>query len=110
MDIIIDNNLSTRLPRLLAEDYPAMVHVERLGLDTATDLAIWEVAQRDRYHILTKGSDFRAIQLLRGHPPKIIWLRCGNVNTSFIVALLKQHRDTIHRFLQHPNPGMLQIS
>ena len=86
-----------------------MIHVESLRLDMASDHHIWETAQQTGFHIITKDSDFRAIQLLSGYPPKIIWLRCGNVKTSFIASLLKRYHVTIKKFLSSPDGAILEI-
>lgn len=37
---------------------------------------------------------------LRGPPPKVIWLRCGNQTTATIEALIRFHRELIAAFGQ----------
>ncbi|MDI9404522.1 MAG: DUF5615 family PIN-like protein [Limnohabitans sp.] len=70
MALLIDQNLPHDLERFLAADFPNCVHVRSLGLERATDSAIWEFARTRGVAIVTKDSDFRHRSVIRGHPPK----------------------------------------
>ncbi len=59
---------------MLAVEYPDSRHVADLGLDTATDRAIWDYAGEHRFVIVSKDSDFRQLAFLLGPPPKAIWV------------------------------------
>src|SRR5207248_4745835 len=76
MKLLFDQNLSPRLPRLLADIYAESIHVREVGLRDADDFEIWEYAQANGYAIVSKDSDFQQRSLLRGAPPKFVWLRC----------------------------------
>ena len=78
MRLLFDQNLSPRLPDLLADIYPESVHVRNVGLRDADDLTIWDYAALHGYTIVSKDSDFQQRSLLSGAPPKFIWLRVGN--------------------------------
>jgi len=61
---------------------------------------------------VTFDSDFFDISLMKGHPPKIIWLRTGNIKTDEIINLFDIHRDAISKFLihkDHENVSCLEI-
>ncbi|MCY3960235.1 MAG: DUF5615 family PIN-like protein [bacterium] len=58
MRLLLDQNLSRRLVGLLAIEYPGSCHVVEVGLDTATDRAIWEYAHDHDFLIVSKDSDF----------------------------------------------------
>jgi predicted nuclease of predicted toxin-antitoxin system len=60
-----------------------------------TDLMIWEFAKTNKYSILTFDEDFSELQNLFSYPPKIIWLRTGNVSTREIASLLTRLQDNI---------------
>ncbi|MGI9167428.1 MAG: DUF5615 family PIN-like protein [Pyrinomonadaceae bacterium] len=49
MRLLFDQNLSPRLPRLLADIYAESVHVREVGLRDADDLAIWQYAADQGY-------------------------------------------------------------
>lgn len=51
--ILVDNNLSVRLPEILSTDFPGSVHVATLGLTEATDTQLRELAQREHFAIPT---------------------------------------------------------
>ena len=80
-----------------------------LGLDHADDAGIWEYAKKNDYVLVTQDVDFSNLSALRGFPPKIIWLRCGNRPTRFIEALLRQNHVAIIQFLNDPSVSCLEI-
>ena len=96
MKLLFDQNLSPRLPRLLADIYPESAHIRDLGLRDATDTQIWEYAKANGYAIVSKDSDFQARSLLFGDPPKFIWLRVGNCPVETIEVLLRTQSVMIH--------------
>lgn len=98
MKLLFDQNLSPRLPRLLADLYAESVHVRDIGLRDGTDEDIWEYAKQGDYVIVSKDSDFQQRSLLRGHPPKFVWLRVGNCSVKTIEALLRKHSVVLHTF------------
>jgi len=101
MKLLFDQNLSPKLPELLADIYPESCHVREPGFQTATDSIIWEYAKANDFVIISKDSDFQARSLLYGHPPKFIWLRVGNCPVSTIENLLKEHSVAIHEFMEN---------
>lgn len=98
MKLLFDQNLSPRLPRLLADIYAESVHVREIGLRDASDAEIWEYAKANGYAIVSKDSDFQQRSLLDGQPPKFIWLRVGNCTVARTESLLRKHSVAIHTF------------
>lgn len=95
MKLLFDENLSPRLPQLLAQDFPASAHVRDCGLKGQPDEAIWEYARREGYVLVSKDSDFYQRSLLHGHPPRVVWLCIGNCTRGDLVAMLTRHRQEI---------------
>ncbi len=58
MKLLFDENLSPRLVQALRAEYPGSAHVRTLGLRGATDDAIWELARREAYAIVSKDNDY----------------------------------------------------
>jgi predicted nuclease of predicted toxin-antitoxin system len=98
MKLLFDQNLSPRLPRILADLYPDSVHVREIGLRDATDTEIWDYAKQHGFAIISKDSDFQQKSVLYGHPPKLIWIRLGNCSVKDIASLLRYHSVSIHTF------------
>lgn len=98
MKLLFDQNLSPRLPGLLADLYPASTHVIPLGLDEAEDIEIWEYARAQGFVIVSKDSDFQARSQLLGAPPKVIWVRLGNCTRTAVEKLLRDYSTAIHTF------------
>jgi len=98
MKLLFDQNLSPRLPRILADIYAESAHVREVGLRDADDLAIWQYAKAHGYAIVWKDSDFQQRSLLHGSPPKFVWLRVGNCTTKRIEGLLRSYSAAMHTF------------
>ena len=107
--LLFDQNLSDRLIGILASEFPGSTHVKRLGLAEAEDATIWERAASEGLAIVSKDADFHFLSLLKGHPPKLIYLCVGNCPTSEIASLLTTHTAMIKTFLAHPNESLLMF-
>lgn len=99
MRLLFDQNISFRVAKRLIDLFPDCKHVSDCGLLDCEDPVIWNYAQKYDYSIVTFDSDFYDISVISGHPPKIIWIRTGNLTTKDIVMLMKHNKDSIERFL-----------
>ena len=45
-----------------------------------------------------KDGDLHRLSLLKGAPPKVVWLRVGNASTNEIDRLLRDRSDVIEAF------------
>jgi predicted nuclease of predicted toxin-antitoxin system len=107
--LLLDNNISPRLCKKLEAQFPGILHIEDIGLDDSSDDDVWEYARKNGFAIVSKDSDFNNLLLLRGYPPKVVWLRCGNAPTAHIESLLQERAALIHLFLRESSPGVLEI-
>ena len=107
--LLFDQNLSDRLVQQLAAAFPGSTHVKTLGLAEADDTIIWARAAQDGYAIVTKDADFHFRALLKGHPPKLIYLCIGNCTTSRIAQLLLANESDIKTFLADPVEALLMF-
>jgi predicted nuclease of predicted toxin-antitoxin system len=96
--LLLDQNLSRNLVGRLQGAYPDSTHVSALGLAMATDREVWDFAGQQGYTIVSKDSDFRQLAFLHGPPPKVIWLRAGNANTSTVLEVLLSHHEALDAF------------
>lgn len=109
MKLLFDQNLSPRLVNRLADLYPDSQHVSFIGLDQADDRAVWEYANQNDFTVVTRDSDFSELSVLRGFPPKVIWIRRGNCSTNQIEEILRSHNQAIIQFSEDPNLGVLAL-
>jgi predicted nuclease of predicted toxin-antitoxin system len=107
--LLFDHNISPRLVKRLADLHPDSSHVFVLGLDQASDAVFWERARQDGYTIATKDSDFSDMSVLRGFPPKVIWIRLGNCTTQQIEDLLRTNHEAVVAFESDPTVGLLSL-
>ncbi len=101
MKLLIDENLSPKLPRLLAFQYPNSIHVEDVQLKSTPDELIWKYAYQHEYVILTRDADYLEIAQRIGNRaagPKAIQLMIPNYPNRAIVAMLELERYRIERF------------
>lgn len=110
MKLLIDNNLSYKLCTPLLKHFSNVNHVSDLFSSNADDITIWNYAKTNGFHILTKDNDFDEWSLLKGCPPKIIHLLCGNQTTLFILNLIVTNKDVIVNFIENdPNDCILKL-
>lgn len=76
---------------------PLEVHVHLVGLGSAGDDHVWHYARDNGFTIVTKDADFHERSFISGYPPKVIWVRSGNVNTAEIEAALRDRSEAINR-------------
>jgi predicted nuclease of predicted toxin-antitoxin system len=97
--LLFDQNLSPRLIDLLADIYPSSAHVQVEGLSCSPDDDVWSHAKENGYVICTKDVDFHERSLLKGYPPKVIWINMGNCSTQRIEAALRVHSSLSRNIL-----------
>jgi predicted nuclease of predicted toxin-antitoxin system len=58
---------------------------------------------------VTKDSDYSDVSVLRGFPPKVIWLRLGNCTTDQIELAIRREHATTVEFVADPTAGVLEL-
>lgn len=109
MKLLFDQNLSERLVAALAGEYPDSVHVRQVGLARADDEQVWRYAERLGLTIVSKDADFHHRSLVRGHPPKVVWVRRGNCSTRDVEELLRRHRSDLESLDRDPEATFLVL-
>ena len=109
MKLLFDQHLSFKLAKKLDDLFPASSQVRLLGLQEANDSDIWEYARQHGFAVVSKDSDFSERSTLLGHPPKVLWLRCGNQPTDYIERLIRSRAIEISAFEQDPDAGCLEL-
>lgn len=110
MKLLFDQNISYRILKRLSEAYSGSSHVKKEGLINASDLEIWEYAKARNFILVTQDSDFNDIYLLKGFPPKILWLQAGNAGTNELAGLLNNHQNALREFQENEDLGCLNIT
>lgn len=108
--LLFDQNVSSRILKLIEFDFPGSTHVVREGMQDAADSVIFDYAGQNNLAVVTFDSDFVDLSMVRGHPPKIIWLRIRNQTTENIAVILRANRSSIDYFLKSEQSDVLEIS
>ena len=98
MKLLLDQNLSDRIPARIADLFPGSSHVKLAGLAQVDDSLIADWAKREGFMIVSKDTDFYQRSMVFGHPPKFLWLRIGNCSTALAVDLLRRNAELIRAF------------
>ena len=103
MKLLFDQNISFRITNKLQSYFSGCLHVSDCGLNDCEDSDIWEYSKNKDFAIVTIDADFYDISLINGHPPKIIWIRTGNLTTDEIMQVLISNPERIESFLHDPD-------
>ena len=103
MNLLFDQNISYRIISRIEDIFPHAKQVKNVNLVDRTDLDIWNFAKNNGYCIVTFDSDFYDLSIVKGTPPKIIWLRTGNMTTNSIEEILRNNYELIEEFLNNPD-------
>ena len=109
MRLLLDQNISFRVVKNLKATLPTVIGVRECGLFNADDYQIWEYARRNDYTVVTFDKDIPAIGSVKGFPPKIIWLRTGNLSNSAVVPLFVNRLDEFVAFINNERKGCLMV-
>jgi predicted nuclease of predicted toxin-antitoxin system len=107
--LLFDQNLSPFLVPRLSDLFPGSLHVQAIGLDSASDLSVWEYAYRNNLIIVTKDADFTDLSVVLGFPPKVIWIGRGNCSTQSIESTLRDHFESIRILFDNSDTGVLSL-
>ena len=107
--LLFDENLAAALVSALSDLYPDSVHVAGVGLAASRDSALWTYAGANGFVLVTKDEDFHRLSVLRGAPPKVIWIGLGNCSTADVAQLLRiRHREVLE-FIEHREATFLAL-
>jgi len=100
MKLLVDNQLPLALARFLTANGFECRHVLDMGLDNASDPAIWEYAKSGDWVIVTKDEDFAQLaDRQNATPPQVLWVRLGNCRKAALLeifaGLLPQIREQL---------------
>ncbi len=109
MKLLFDQNVSPSLVILLNDLFPGSDHVYPLNLGEAEDETVWTFARENDFIVVSKDADFSELSMLRGFPPKLLWLRTGNCRTSDIELLIRTNYAFVVQLVEDPERGILSL-
>ncbi len=109
MKLLFDQNISPKIVKQLEDIFPEAKQVRHLGLENASDIQIFEFAKKNDYAVVTFDSDFVDLNVIKGFPPKIIWLKTGNLTTKAISELIRKSLMVIQSFLKSEENEILEV-
>ena len=110
MKLLFDENLSRRLPARLADLFPGSAAVTGLGLQKISDPELIGFAARNGFMVVTQDEDLPDLVAVRGGPPKVLWIRCGNRRTADIERLLRTYHEQIEALDRDMENHLMMIS
>lgn len=70
---------------------------------------MWEFAKTNEFYIVTQDADFAERSRLYGSPPKVIWLRCGNIPTKQVERILRSGLEVIQKLANSTKIDCLEL-
>ena len=110
MKLLFDENLSPKLPGLLADIFPGSIHIRECAMKGRSDGEVWEFARLSGFTLVSKDPDFQQRSMLYGHPPKLVWLRIGNCTRERLAQLITTHARDIFALDAELSESMLVLS
>jgi predicted nuclease of predicted toxin-antitoxin system len=107
--LFFDEPLPEELCEALADIFPNSLHIRLLGQGGAPDTIVWDLARQHGCLVVSKDEDFHRLALLRGAPPKFVWIRLGNCTTNDIVQLLRRRHNDILQFDEQHEATVLEL-
>ncbi|HQW28153.1 MAG: DUF5615 family PIN-like protein [Verrucomicrobiales bacterium] len=103
MRLLIDENL----PATLADLFPVeSYHATRFGRNPS-DQELWKAAREQDLVILTRDTDFFDRLMIEGPPPKVVWVRLGNLRRRELEMVLVEMWPRIEGLLE--NADLIEI-
>ena len=109
LKLLFDQNISPKIIRQVESGFAGSKQVRHVGLEDASDVTIFDYARKHNFTIVTFDSDFVDLNIIKGIPPKIIWLKTGNLTTKSISELLRNSILVIHQFVESDEEEILEI-
>lgn len=94
--LLIDENLPASIANILPVDSS---HATDLA-ERPSDYQLWQHARSHGWDILTRDTDFFDRIMLEGSPPKVIWVRLGNIRKKDLESKLLQLWPNILKLLE----------
>jgi predicted nuclease of predicted toxin-antitoxin system len=107
---ILINSGIDKLATKLQDIFPGSTHVMLRNLDETPDEIIWEFAKASGFTIVTKDADYTETNLIKGFPPKVIWLRIGNCKIADLEMIIRKNHLIISEFCRDRSLGIIEIS
>lgn len=107
--LLFDHMLSPKLTRRLDDIFPDSMHIYRLKMHTEDDKVVWNYALTNGYVIVTLDADYSDLSRVKGFPPNVVWLRCGNSATTTVENILRNNQEHIKRLVDDEDYGLLLL-
>ncbi|HMS65515.1 MAG TPA: DUF5615 family PIN-like protein [Ignavibacteria bacterium] len=109
MKFLFDENISHRILKKLNSEFANSIHCKNINPNPKNDLDIWNYAKSNDFTIVTFDEDFYEWMILKGFPPKIIWLRTGNTTTNNIAEIINKKSLDIKDFHESKEVGIFEL-
>lgn len=108
MRILLDQNLSPKLIRRLADLLPSLESVYDHGLVGASDPFIFHWARQSGFAaVVSTDRDFLALVNALGTPPKVIRIERCDYPSAVLERVFRREALRIHAFLQSDRASLL---
>lgn len=98
LQFLVDQNLPAAL---VGELHGAVAHASQFG-SRPSDSELWQIAKSQGWAIITRDTDFFNRLQVYGSPPKVVWIRFGNLRIRNLrEALVAVWPTVLQRIVQY---------
>ncbi len=99
MTFWIDAHISPSIALWINETFPGneAISFRSLGFRNSKDSEVFFAARERDVILISKDSDFKDLIQIQGHPPRLIWITCGNTSNEKLKTILS---FALHKALQ----------
>lgn len=109
MKLLLDENLSPRVARLLFDLDTTISHVKFEKLQGQSDEVIWLAARKDNWVVVTRDADFIEMANRLGTPPKVIAIKIRRPTVEQMADAIRDNFDMIKLYAASANDFVLVI-
>jgi predicted nuclease of predicted toxin-antitoxin system len=109
LKLLSDHNISHKLVARVVDLFPESSQTRLLNLSRTNDAQLWLIAKTHGFVFVTKDKDVAELAILRGAPPKVLWLRMGNCRTVAIERVLRANFEVIENLVADVERVVLEL-
>jgi predicted nuclease of predicted toxin-antitoxin system len=65
--------------------------------------------RQNDFIVVSKDADFSELSMVKGFPPKLLWLRIGNCRTVDVEELIRGNHQFILQLIEDQERGILSL-
>ena len=100
MNLIFDQNISSKIIKSLEDIHPESLHVKEVGLNNQSDLEVWNYALENNLVLVSTDYEIFDHSVIADICPKIICVYGNPITTTKMEWVIRVNKETIEQFIE----------